>query len=504
MNQSTVKRSTYDKRTAVNMICTVATHGISALIALVLTPYLISTLGFEAYGFYPLALELLAGFSLVSGLLGATATRYITIEEAGGRTESANRYVSTVFFGNLILSGLLALPMAGVVIFCDRLFDIPAELLGQVRIFFLLMLASVLVDGIFFVFSSAYSVSGRLDLSAGERLLGILVKAGVLGCLLGVLPPSVISVGVAVFASSFAMGLLSLIMARCLWPRMAVSARAFSLSALGQVSVSGFLYSFLRFGSFLLTGAFLFMVNRLFGAHTGGVYSVALTVSRVLSGVLLVCAGVYVPVMEKGFAVGDREELLGTVKRGQKLLGFFALVGVSVCVSFCGDFFSLWLGDQNTPTLRLLCVLLVLPALSVATALPILNLSLVMNRMRRVSFLFVGGALLSLALAIALRAFFGCDILVMAAVSAGAQILWYAGFMPLFGAHLLGMSPVTFLLPVLRLHGGAAVSVGLLWVARTVFAVDSWEKLAVMFVICFLCVCSVGYLTLFARPKAKR
>ena len=503
MNEMTVREKLPERRMAVNMVCNLGSHLISAIIAFFLTPFLISELGVEAYGFYPVAIELMAVFAMLSGMLNSTATRYVAIEMAGGREENARRYFSTVFFSNVAASGILMLPMAAAILLCDRYLNVPEGLVGELRIFFLLILSSVLVDGIFAVFGAVYSVTERLDLRAGQQLVAVLTKAGLLWFLLGSFRASVVSVGVAVLAASFAAGLVSLIVSRHLAPRLTVSASDVSPAHLRQVVSSGFWYSFSRFGVFLITGAFLFAVNLLYGAKMGGTYSVALTVSKVLSGVLMVLAGLFMPVMEKRFAAGDTAALGETVRKGQKTVGFFALVGVAMCIGFCREFFSLWLGAENTPTLRLLTVLLVLPALSVASALPILDLALVMNRMRRLSLFFVGGTLLGLAAAIASGAFLRAPVLVMAAVSAGVQIVWYSGVLPLVAGRLLETEPLTFYLPVLRTYLGCAVAVGFVVFVKTVFAVDSWIRLFVMLGVCLLAVMAMGYLILFGKPKFK-
>ncbi len=501
MNEIAVQDRVSSRRTSVNLACNLASHAISAVIAFFLTPYLTRTLGLATYGFYPVAVELMGFFALFSGLSSSTATRYIAIEAAGGRRENARKYFSTVFFANAALSAILMLPMGATVIFCDRFLNIPDGQVGQIRIFFLLMLLSVLVDAVFSVFMAAYSVSERLDLHAGQQLIGTLVKAGLLWFLMSVFRPNIVGIGVAVLGASLAMGIVGLIMSGCLMRDITISVRDVSLSHLRQVVASGFWYSVWRFGAFCATGAYLFAANILFGASEGGTYSVALTVSRVCGSVLLVMASVFLPVMEKRFAENDRAALCASVIKGQKIVGFGALVAVAVCIGFCREFFSLWLGADNTPTLRLLTVILAIPALSAATALPIVNLSLVVNRMRRLSLLFLGGALLSLAAAIALRTFFGCNILLLSGVSALVQILWYSGIMPLLGARFLGCSPFLLYRPVLRAYFGCALSVAFLCAVKAVFAVNSWLKLGLMFLLCLVAISLMGGLCLF---KSKR
>ena len=101
MNQVTVQNHDAPVRTVFNLICNTASHILSALIAFVITPFLIARVGLEAYAFYPISAELSAFFGLFTGVVNATAARYVTVEDARGHTEEAQKYFSTVFFSNL-------------------------------------------------------------------------------------------------------------------------------------------------------------------------------------------------------------------------------------------------------------------------------------------------------------------------------------------------------------------------------------------------------------------
>ena len=75
MNEITVKKKRRSARTLLNLLCGLAEHGISAGLALVITPFLIRRLGIETYGLYPAVLEISALFGIIFGVLAPPRRR---------------------------------------------------------------------------------------------------------------------------------------------------------------------------------------------------------------------------------------------------------------------------------------------------------------------------------------------------------------------------------------------------------------------------------------------
>ena len=57
MNQTTVTDMESSKRVAFNMMCSTAAHLLSAVIAFMITPFLIARVGLEAYVWKPFSLD---------------------------------------------------------------------------------------------------------------------------------------------------------------------------------------------------------------------------------------------------------------------------------------------------------------------------------------------------------------------------------------------------------------------------------------------------------------
>lgn len=504
MNQTTVQSRENTKRTALNLICNTATHLLSAMIAFVITPFLIARVGLEAYSFYPLSAELMAFFGLFTGIVNATAIRYVTVEEARGNGGEANRYFSTVFFSNVLMCSLLLIPMGLFVAFSDKILSIPVGMAGELRVFFALILATVLVNALATAFGSAYSVSNRLDLRSAQDLIAVLLKAAILfGLLGGGFSSSIVSIGIALLISSVAGAVIQILMCRRLTPELCLSWRQLSRPHAARVMASGFWYTLDRLGAFLMTGGLLLLSNMLFTAEGVGVYSVSVTASRAMSGVLLTVAGVFLPTTAKRFARGEQALLREDVIRDQKITGFFAAVGVAFAVGFCDEFFALWLSGDNDPRLRTLTVLSLVPITAIATALPIVNLGVIMNRMRRLSLLFVGSGLLTVATVIVVSCFTRAGVLGVAIISSVAQLVWYGIFVPLFAARILDGYALDFYRPTLKSLLACGLSLGVVLMIKTVSPVDSWLRLAVMGGVSLVVCLVISFLCVFGKPKFK-
>lgn len=502
MDKITAPRRVREGKRSFNLVVGGFSHLISAGIAFFLTPFLIGRLGVEIYGFYPTALEAVAITGLLTGLLNSTAARYIAVEMAGGRVESAGGYFSAVFRAERGLLLILSIPVTLLIVFCDSFFDIPAGMTGQIRLFLTLIFAAGFTDALTAVFGAAYTVSNRLDFRAAQELAAVAVKALLLWFLLGgTFPVSIVSVGAAVLASSLTGAAIRLFMAKWLVPELFPIKRGISFSCLKRVLASGVWYSVNELGGWLSTGAFLILANLFYGAADAGVYSVAVTASRFFGGVMAMLAGTFIPTAARQFAKGERKDLGRDVVKGEKLVGFFALVGVSLTVGFLREFFDFWLGEQNTPLLRLLTVFAILPILSVAATLPIFNLAVVMDRLKRISLLCAGGSLFGTAAALALAAFTDTGILGLAVISFAVRVLWYSAFMPFVAGRLLRMSPLVFYVPVLRTYVGAAVSVLLIFAVKSFCRFSSLFSLLIGGGVCLCAVLVIGFFCVFGRVK---
>ena len=480
MNEITAPVVRSSRRMAVNLACSIAEHLISGGVALLLTPFLIDSLGIELYGLYPIVLELAAVFGIAFGVVNSTSARYVAVEEERGNSQNASKYFSATFFSNVIIGLILLLPMMLLVGFSNRFLEIPSGAVSDLKVFMILSFAAVVIDAIASAFGSVYYVTNRLDLRAGQQLVSVAVKAVSLVLLFLLFEPSIISVGIAILASSAAGSAIQIIASRKFTPWLTLSFSSFSISSARRLISSGLWYSFNRVASVMMCGALLVMANSFFDPYASGLYSLSFVFVNALSGVIMTLAAVFVPVSAKCFARGERNRLRDSLARDEKLVGYFASVAVAVAIAFCPDFFKLWIGEEAGRLLVTLSVILLLPILSLACATPIINVGMVMNRTRRLSLLFLCGGLLTLAAALAVTFFSDVGIVGLALVSCLSQLVWYSIGVPCFASKVLSCPKKTFLLPVLRTYFAAALALAVCLSLRAVCQINTWLELIIV------------------------
>ncbi len=123
-----------NKRLAINMIATLFSFCVTMGINFILSPFIISTVGKEAYGFVGLANNFISYAQLVTLALNSMAGRFITIKIHQGDTEGANKYFTSVVVANIFTAIVLTIPAFLIVLNLNQIINIPQNILSDVRI----------------------------------------------------------------------------------------------------------------------------------------------------------------------------------------------------------------------------------------------------------------------------------------------------------------------------------------------------------------------------------
>ena len=100
------------------------------------------------------------------------------------------------------MASVLLIPMTLFVIFMDSLINIPANLLGDVRILFIIVFTNFIISLITSVFSSTTFVTNKLYLSSIASIGSQIVRCIALLVLFSLFETNVCFVGIASFAST--------------------------------------------------------------------------------------------------------------------------------------------------------------------------------------------------------------------------------------------------------------------------------------------------------------
>ena len=155
-----------NKRLAINMIATVFSFCVTMGINFILSPYIISTVGKEAYGFVGLANNFISYAQLVTLALNAMAGRFITIKIHQNDTEGANKYFTSVVIVNTLTAVTLLVPAIIIILNLNQIINVPQEILSDVQILWGLVFLNFLIGLVLTTFNVATFVTNRLDLSS--------------------------------------------------------------------------------------------------------------------------------------------------------------------------------------------------------------------------------------------------------------------------------------------------------------------------------------------------
>ena len=112
---------------------------INTCINFVLSPFITECLGVEANGYITLANNFISYFGLITTALDSMAGRFMLIAIRKNDIEEANKYYSSVLFGDWMLSAMFFVPVLALIIKIDNFIQVSSGMLTDVKILFSLV-----------------------------------------------------------------------------------------------------------------------------------------------------------------------------------------------------------------------------------------------------------------------------------------------------------------------------------------------------------------------------
>lgn len=185
------------KQLLINIISNVLALGIQLGINFILTPIIVGKVGDAAYGFIGLANNFVNYASILTIAINSMANRFIALELGKGNVEKANKYYSSVFIMDIILSVIIAVASIILIINLNALLVIPSELNYDVKITFTLAFANFILSLLSTIFTIATFAKNRLDIEAIKNIIANIIKAVALIVLFTVFFPKVYYISLA-------------------------------------------------------------------------------------------------------------------------------------------------------------------------------------------------------------------------------------------------------------------------------------------------------------------
>lgn len=480
-----------NKQLSINIVASIATYVVQYAISLVLTPYIVKELGVAAYGFVGLSTQIIGYSSLITIALNSMAGRFISIEYYKGNIEKANKYFSSVFYGNLIIGAIMFAVSCLMVIFLDQIINIPQNLVSDVKMLFAFLVVNAILGIIANVYSVSTFIKNRLDYANIRNIVGNLIRSFILIICFSLFVPKVWYLGITGVTCTIYIFVTNYKFTKRLTPDLKIKKSYYNKHFIKELVVSGSWNVLTRLSVILENGLNLLIANLFVGAKLSGILALSMTVPTMIHSVCAMMASNFAPSWTQLYAKGDKAKIKREILKSIRIMGFMSSIPIAVFYVYGDTFFSLWVPKENSEELYWLAMagsVVMLFAMPLET---LWNVFTITNQVKKSSINLFENSILTI-LIIIMGMFMVKDnvvrLFIIASAGSFVATIRTLTFLPIQGAKCLGYSLKTFYPPVLRNLFCVAliclISLGL----KVLISPSTWSDL----IIGSVCTCIIG------------
>ena len=479
-----------NRQLAKNMLYNVVTFGINLCINFFLTPYLIRSVGKEAYSFFPLVGNMVGYVHIITTAVGSMGGRFVTMAYYQNRHNDAQEYWNSTFFSNILLSASYSIIFIFACIYINNLLTIPGYLLHDVQWLFAFNALSLIVALITSNFASGCYLKNRLDLSASRQMVSSILNAISVVCLFYFFSPNIYYVGLSGLICAVFCAVFNFQLKQTLLPEIPI--RPFtnhSWKKILEVTKSGMWNAVNHLSNILTSHLDLLISNIFISAAATGDFALVKVVPNFIYSFLGTITVAFAPNFNILYAKGEMKELVHEVKKSINIIGFIMCVPIGFFLIFADSFFRLWVPSEDYHYLYSLSFLSLLPCILAVTASPVYNIFTVTNHLKVPSLVLFFAGILMFVINYTLLSITNWGLWIIVGVSAVQLALRSFFFTLVYAAHCLKTSVWPFLLSVVKSIVGLLIACGFSFVVKRMVAIDGW----IGFVFAFIFIALVAY-----------
>jgi len=445
-------------------------------ISFFLTPYIVEHLGKEAYGFFPLTNNFIMYAGIITTALNSMSSRYITISLEKKEIKEVNTYFNSILFGNLLISFFFILVSALFCYFISNILDIPSHLFADVRLLFIFMFISLIINVSSAVFSVTAFALNRFDKLAYINIASNIIKLGTIILLFYFFTPKIYFLGLVTAILSLYTLIANYRLTKKLLPEIAIDWAFFSKSTLSVVVGAGIWNSIMALSNVINTQLDLLIANHFFGASGMGFLSLTKFIPNAIYILLGIIVPIFLPEMFKAYARNDMEKLKHTLDQSFKAIFLVVLVPLAVFFVYGEDFFHLWLPTQDAKGLHLLSIITLVPFIVHGTVETVYHVFVITNKLKMASVWGIFISVLNYVLVIILCMYSNLGVYAIPVAALISGVFSHLTFTPLYAAYCLEEKRWYFFIKMIK---GLAGFILLLliaygWKRLNLFTIDSW------------------------------
>ena len=469
-----------NRQLAKNLIFNTISFGINFIISFFFTPYLVRTVGKDAYSFFPLVNNIIGYSMIITTAVGSMAGRFVTMRFYKKDFNGANEYFNSIWVANVVLSVFFTILAILGVIHISRILTVPRELEHDVQwlVFFgsltliLGLLTSVLGLGTF--------VKNRLDMQASRTVVTNIIRIACIFLLFFVFKPTIVFMSLSAFIAAIVGVIFNISFKRKLLPELTFApTKYFSWIRLKEVISSGFWNSLTQLSNVLLGQIDLLITNLFVGVAATGNYAIAKMAPMLILQLLAMLSGTFIPHFNILLAKDQMEHLVSEVSKSMILIGLLIGVPIGCLAVFSQEFFELWVPGQDSRTLYWLCFLTVIPLICGGSVNPIYGIFTVTNKLKIPSLVVLISSSLQTVVILIVINFTELGIWSIPIVAGVQAVLRNSLFTPIYGALCLNKKWYAFFPTLFRGILGMLVVIGVGLIIKPMIQINCWLDLFV-------------------------
>lgn len=462
------------KQICINMLANTISYSSNLIISFIITPFLIDSLGKDIYSFYPIANNIVTYLSILTGALNTIASRFFTVELVRGDEKEAKKYFSSVLASNVIISVIMLIPMLIIIIFIDKLLNVPINSLAAIRALFAFVFSAALVNVIGSIYGIATFAKNRIDLRSLREIITAVVRLVLYFVLYKFFPATIVYTGLVALIVAVISLSIQFYYTKILLPGVNFDKNFISIRHTKELIFATSWNIIFSFGNTLLAGMNLVLINVLYSADASGSLSIVQTVPSFINGVISMLVGVFFPVITYKIAENDIKGVTNQIITAQHIM---AIIGGAVIVVFSGmarEFFQLWVPKENSLELSKLSFITIFPHLIISCTWIISNLNVAMNKVKKPAIFTLLLGVINILFAIIAARLFNAPFECIQIISSALQVLWVGVYMPVYASKELGISNFTFYPPIIKAVVASAISYLLTIFIKHLLCIDNW------------------------------
>lgn len=493
-----------NKGIAYNIIGNIIVYLSTLAINFILSPYIVASLGVEAYGYVQLANNFVNYVSIVTIALTSMAGRFISIPLFQKKYDIANKYFNSVFYATAFLSILLTIAGTIIILNLEKMFHLPQGIAYDIKFLFALIFAAFIVGLYLTVYSIGLFVENKIYLRAKKNIESSVIRALSLFGLYFFLSPKLYFIGVLSLFVNLYMSLWNIYYTKKYTPQLTISFKYFNYTAIKEIISSGIWNSINQLSAVLNEGLDLIITNLFIGSTEMGILSIAKIIPNTLSSLLVTLGEPFMPKMTEAYAQDNSRQVAEIVNYGAKIIGFIMIIPIAGLIVFGEIFFKLWQPTQNSTLLHILSIICIVNLILSCSVTTVYGIFTITNKLKLNSIVGVSIGFINCGIVFILLKFTSLGIYAVAGVSVFTAILRNLVFTFPYASRCLNIKWYSFHIFALRNTLSLSAVCIIFYIIKVAIAPYSWGYLFATALLCIIIGFILNFLFIFTPSERKK